>query len=95
MYYVDAIYTQSNILISGEGKACLSDFGFSTLLAEFQGTSYFTSLIGGAVRWAAPEMYRIENDHIAPANTLSDIYSFGSVMLQVSAKTEMLLCLLV
>jgi serine/threonine protein kinase len=66
----------------------------STIQAEFQGTSYFTSSIGGAVRWTAPELYHVpedssenEEDLEAPADKLSeqsDIYSFGCVMLQVS-----------
>ena len=53
-------------------------------MAEFQGTSYFTSSIGGAVRWSAPELYRVYEDHAFPVVTVEcDIYSFGSVTLQV------------
>ena len=75
---------QSNILIDDEGKACLCDFGLSSIAAEFQGTSYLTSTIGGNVRWAAPELYRInEDDSIPTVTTQSDIYSFGSVVLEV------------
>lgn len=56
----------------------------SKIIAEFQGTSYFTSSIGGAVRWSAPELYRVYEDHIFPVVTVEcDIYSFGSVTLQV------------
>jgi len=39
--------TGSNILITDKGRAMLSDFGLSTIIAEFQGTSYFTSSIRG------------------------------------------------
>jgi hypothetical protein len=58
----------------------------STILVEFQGTSYFTSSVGGAVRWAAPELYRIPEDGSTPAITAAcDTYSYGSVTLQVRA----------
>lgn len=56
-------------------------------MAEFEGTSYLTGT-GGAVRWAAFELYHMYGDgdepHSAVISTESDIYSFGSVMLQVS-----------
>lgn len=72
------------MLIDANANACLCDFGLSTILAEFQGTSYFTSTISGSVRWAAPELYCVEDDApVKGLSTGSDIYSFGSVMLQV------------
>jgi len=74
---------QSNILITDEGKACLCDFGLSSI-TEFQGTSYLASTIGGNVRWTAPELFHINEDgSIPPVTSHSDIYSFGSVMLEV------------
>jgi serine/threonine protein kinase len=79
---------QTNVLINTTGHARLSDFGLSLIHAEFQGTS--TSMLDGAVRWAAPELYYMPDSHeeVEGGNiTLSeqsDIYSFGSVMLQVS-----------
>ena len=76
--------SQSNILIDDEGKACLCDFGLSSIAADFQGTSFLTSTIGGNVRWAAPELYFTNEDDSTPTvTTHSDIYSFGSVMLEV------------
>ncbi|KAH7924665.1 kinase-like protein [Leucogyrophana mollusca] len=82
----------SNILIDAKGNACLADFGLSTVIMEFQGTSYYTSSIKGAVRWAAPELFEVldENEGGSPPSlptTSSDIYSFGSVMLQVLTGT--------
>jgi len=75
--------TGCNILIAVNGKACLCDFGLSAILAEFHGTSYFSSTISGSIRWAAPELYRVEDGVVAAGlSTESDIYSFGSVMLQ-------------
>ena len=56
----------------------------STILVEFQGTSYFTETIGGTIRWAAPELFRIHEDGSSPTLTAAcDIYSYGSVILQV------------
>lgn len=45
-------------------------------------SSLFRAL--GNVRWAAPELYRIsEDDSVPTVSKYSDIYSFGSVMLEV------------
>ncbi|KAF5382664.1 hypothetical protein D9615_002721 [Tricholomella constricta] len=77
--------TGSNILITDDGKACLCDFGLSSIVVEFHGTSYFTSTIGGAVRWADALLYRLHPEDGQPpaVSKHSDIYSFGSVMLEV------------
>ncbi|KZP18950.1 kinase-like protein, partial [Athelia psychrophila] len=77
----------SNILINEKRHACLGDFGISSIKAEFEGTSYWSSTIGGAIRWRAPELlpsltsdvYNFEPD----LTWRCDIYSFGNVMLQV------------
>jgi serine/threonine protein kinase len=78
---------QSNILIDDEGKAKLCDFGLSSIVVEFCGTSSLTSCVGGAVRWADALFYSINTDDEetpTPAlTTRSDIYSFGSVTLEV------------
>ncbi|KAJ7325546.1 kinase-like protein [Mycena albidolilacea] len=82
--------TGSNILIDDEGKAKLCDFGLSSIVVEFCGTSSLTSCIGGAVRWADPSLYSLRADNSdeaaqePPALTpRSDIYSFGSVTLEI------------
>lgn len=75
---------QSNVLLDSAVKACVSDFGMSTIKAEFQGTSYWTSNKGGAVRWSALELYRSYEDDVHPVVTQEcDIYSYGSLTLQV------------
>jgi len=87
-------------LINGDGMACLSDFGLSTIKAELQSNSYLTSSIGGNVRFAAPEIYQRKLKDVDESNSThspskqGDIYSFGGVMLQVSLQTscESLLC---
>jgi len=74
---------KSNVLIDGDGKALLADFGLSNVVAETY-RLYVTSSIGGSVRWAAPEHFRLSRDHhVSTVTTHSDIYSYGSVILQV------------
>ncbi|OAX35236.1 kinase-like protein [Rhizopogon vinicolor AM-OR11-026] len=80
--------TGSNVLVHGNGRACLADFGLSTILAEFIGTSYLTSTINGNIRWAAAELFEVpedgeEHEAVISLSTECDIYSFGSIALQV------------
>jgi hypothetical protein len=58
------------------------------MILEFTGPSYLTSTIGGNIRWAAAELFE-EPEHEETVVTVSlstecDIYSFGSITLQVS-----------
>lgn len=81
--------TGANVLIGDNGAARLVDFGLSTIQAEFQGTSFITSTVGGAMRYRAPELLpAIEadvHDVFKPIlTTMCDVYSLGSVILQVS-----------
>jgi serine/threonine protein kinase len=63
--------------------AFLTDFGLSNVTAGAFG-SYITSYIGGSVRWAPPEQFRLSRDYrISTLTTHGDIYSYGSVILQV------------
>jgi serine/threonine protein kinase len=79
---------QSNVLIDGNNKAVVADFGLSNIVID--GPSYVTSSIGGSVRWAAPEHFRLlEDSCVSTVTTYGDIYSYGSVMLQVRAINTM------
>ncbi|KIJ64180.1 hypothetical protein HYDPIDRAFT_28624 [Hydnomerulius pinastri MD-312] len=79
-----------NVLIRENGRACLTDFGLSTRLSEWGGTTSTTPHGGGTLRWGAPE--HLHFNVRAPANgedvpraspSLSvDIYPFGGIMLQ-------------
>ncbi|KAJ7743325.1 kinase-like protein [Mycena metata] len=97
--------TGSNILIDDQHHARLCDFGLSSIVVEFCGTTGLTSCIGGAVRWADAALYSISSseDGLDEARgreiegararqsgvtepvitTRSDIYSFGSVTLEI------------
>ncbi|KAG1747599.1 kinase-like domain-containing protein [Suillus lakei] len=80
--------TGANVLIYGNGRACLADFGLSTIVLEFIGTSYLTNSIRGNIRWAAAELFEVpendeEDDDAVSLSVECDIYSFGSIMLQV------------
>ncbi|KIJ11357.1 hypothetical protein PAXINDRAFT_84633, partial [Paxillus involutus ATCC 200175] len=79
-----------NVLIHADGRACISDFGLSTLLTEVGGSTFATSRQAeGTVRWTAPELLdpRVPHGELNPPLIVptphSDVYSFGRIMLQV------------
>jgi serine/threonine protein kinase len=76
---------KTNVLIDGDRKAYLADFGLSGTFKKLTGLTYLAKLTGhpGAVRWAAPELLSGE-ESASVATTQSDMYSFGNIMLQVS-----------
>ena len=75
---------KSNILLDSGCKAFLADFGLSKVVAEASSPLYVTSSIGGSIRWAVPECFRIsEGSSVSTVTTQGDVYSYGSVMLQV------------
>ncbi|KAG2753698.1 kinase-like protein, partial [Suillus brevipes Sb2] len=78
--------TGPNVLIHGDGTACLADFGLSLVYSEVMSTSLasWTSTFHGNFRWLAPELLG-EPDNELPIrpSKCSDVYSFGGIMLQV------------
>ncbi|KAG1726254.1 kinase-like domain-containing protein, partial [Suillus paluster] len=76
--------TGNNVLISGDKKAYLADFGLSGTLHASTGMTYLAKMshCPGAVRWTAPELLS-EDESASAVTTQSDIYSLGSIMLQV------------
>ncbi|KIK91333.1 hypothetical protein PAXRUDRAFT_635581 [Paxillus rubicundulus Ve08.2h10] len=74
--------TGSNILINSECQPLIADFGLSSILEEYNVTSYFKSCRPGAIRWVAPEL--LEQLETSPKPTIeSDVYSYGCVMLHM------------
>jgi len=76
----------SNIFIDDRGRACVADFGMAALLMEFSSETYFSSSIGGAVRWIGPELFQLpdkSSNSVGFPSTPGDVYSFGCIMLQV------------
>ncbi|KAF8839149.1 kinase-like protein, partial [Paxillus ammoniavirescens] len=79
-----------NVLIDADGRACISDFGLSTLLTQLGGSTFATThQAAGTLRWTAPELLDLQEpvDGVDPPHTVpspqSDVYSFGRIMLQV------------
>ncbi|KAJ3742898.1 TKL/TKL-ccin protein kinase [Lentinula detonsa] len=85
--------TGSNILIDDNQHACLCDFGLSNIISDFQSVSSTHSTISGAIRWADATLFMQqatqsgesdEQEQMMPTlTTKSDIYSFGSVTLEI------------
>lgn len=80
--------TCKNILVDDQGNARITDFGLSILKAEFEGTHYMTSTVGGAIRYRAPELLPSSATEVliefTPVLTPAcDIWSLASVILEV------------
>jgi hypothetical protein len=61
------------------------------MVLGFTNPSYFTTSIKGNIRWAAAELFEVpddddadEDDAAVSLSTECDVYSFGSIALQVS-----------
>lgn len=67
-----------NVLISTEGRALLSDFGLSTLVASSFSMS-MSRPTGGSVRWMAPEVI----SSFANAGSKGDVWAFGMTALEL------------
>ncbi|KAG2073653.1 kinase-like protein [Suillus decipiens] len=80
-------FTGPNVLIHGDGTACVADFGLSLMYSEVISPSQasWTSTLKGNVRWMAPELLMLEREDGSPTrpSEQSDIFSFGGIMLQV------------
>jgi len=71
--------TGSNILINDDGEPLISDFGLSSILEEYNETSYFKSRRTASTRWVAPELLGKHEERPKPSIE-SDVYSYGCVM---------------
>ena len=85
--------TQNNILIDDDGHAVLTDFGLSKVIEELTGpTGNTTSMLGGTIRWQAPELIFDEHEEdeegdsrkSGPFPSLSsDVWSFACTAYEV------------
>ncbi|KAK0501187.1 hypothetical protein EDD18DRAFT_1430247 [Armillaria luteobubalina] len=75
--------TGLDVLINDQGKALLGDFGLSSIVAEFDGTSCMTSGVSGTVCWVDASLYKLLLlDDATAYNNERYILSFGSVTLE-------------
>lgn len=72
---------QANILVTDAGRACLADFGLSSVsISEIIETSRLSALrTGGTLRWMSPEIL----NETQPPNRKSDMYSFACICYEV------------
>ncbi|CAH9131765.1 unnamed protein product [Cuscuta epithymum] len=71
----------SNILLDGNRRAKVSDFGLSKIAAD--GTSHVSSIVRGTVGYLDPEYYISQQ-----LTDKSDIYSFGVILLELMSGQE-------
>ena len=92
---------QANILINKNGRACLADFGLSTIVRAGHRASFATSsesLVsftpGGTIRWMSPELLLPEQfGHSDDRPTKqSDCYALGMVVYEVFTDLIILTC---
>ncbi|KAJ7093508.1 hypothetical protein C8R44DRAFT_684926 [Mycena epipterygia] len=68
-----------NILITPSGRACIADFGLSTIDVVSLGFTHSTSSVqGGTARYQAPELLLGSSNHYA-----SDVYAFACVCYEI------------
>ena len=80
--------SQHNILVHGDGYACISDYGLEIVLRD----EGHAKPIRRNARWAAPEVLGASNTHIPPGDDgkAVDVYSLGVVMFEVRLSTMLL-----
>ncbi|KAG1761411.1 kinase-like domain-containing protein [Suillus occidentalis] len=71
----------NNVLVDALGRASLADSGLSVLVPEILGMSYFHLSTSGAIRFAAPELFKKSSRGEVPLPSISgDSYSLGSMI---------------
>ncbi|KAI0731578.1 kinase-like domain-containing protein, partial [Fomitopsis betulina] len=76
----------TNVLVDERGRACLSDFGLSSVLygIDTPNTATSVSSFRSTLRWMAPELHDPEHFGLDAAPTRkSDVYSFSITMWEV------------
>ncbi|KAG6830416.1 hypothetical protein H0H87_008199 [Tephrocybe sp. NHM501043] len=78
----------ANILINELGRACISDFGLSSVSdREIIAMTSYSSIAskGSTVRWQAPELFDPERDDDIRNTEFSDIYAWACVAYEIFA----------
>ena len=74
------IHLQSNILISDDRKALISDFGLSRLVEATTTYSISKSGVCGSARWMSPEQLPHTSAQPIKLDARNDVWSFGMVV---------------
>ena len=74
-------YSQANILINDNGRACLADFSLLTVASD-QSTVISSCTQGGTIQWMSPELLDPERFGLVESRPTkeSDCYALGMVM---------------
>ncbi|KAL4068811.1 kinase-like domain-containing protein [Scleroderma yunnanense] len=83
----DGISLQYNVLISDDGRALLTDFGFSRLEnSSFSISSYTHDKVRGSIRWIAPEV--LDGKDSKELRAGADVWSFGMTVLELFTRAD-------
>ncbi|KAG6807829.1 hypothetical protein H0H92_006260, partial [Tricholoma furcatifolium] len=75
-----------NILVNESGRACVADFGLSSVSdREILAWTSYSSVAskGGTVRWQAPELFNLEGEEEVHNTKASDIYAWAFVAYEI------------
>ncbi|KAG5729731.1 Serine/threonine-protein kinase HT1 [Termitomyces sp. T112] len=75
----------ANILVNDSGRACVADFGLSSVIdpLNHQWTESAATLPGGTMNWQAPELFDVEHSRPVKNTTASDIYAWACVCYEI------------
>jgi serine/threonine protein kinase len=78
---------QANILMNANERACLADFGLTTIICDTIPGYSITTANDGTARWTAPELFVPELCGLAKSvhSKESDVYAFGMVIYEVNS----------
>ncbi|KAJ7865483.1 kinase-like domain-containing protein [Mycena olivaceomarginata] len=79
----------SNVLISNEGDAVLSDFGLSRTLGQHTGYTTSTCSAAGSLNWSSPELIRswLQTEEAHVKTLASDVWAFACTVYELLTDT--------